>query len=168
MISHTCWPRLEHTRCSAFFHSKTLQMPSLCTHVYTNCPWRFKLLCLGKPDPCASSPCLNGGTCFLYIGKYKCECSPSFIGRHCEINKGSNPALEGNQTLFYLGCSLHWTVCQHDRNQELARLFVVVPIGVSDMHVRRRTAVVHLHSDDARTKQQVPVPAVKLGCMTTL
>lgn len=34
------------------------------------------------------------------------------------------------------------------------------------MHVRRRTAVVHLHSDDARTKQQVPVPAVKLGCVT--
>uniref|UniRef100_A0A672SV00 Sushi, nidogen and EGF like domains 1 n=1 Tax=Sinocyclocheilus grahami TaxID=75366 RepID=A0A672SV00_SINGR len=47
-----------------------------------------------KPDPCASSPCLNGGTCFHYIGKYKCECSPSFVGRHCEINRGSNPTLE--------------------------------------------------------------------------
>lgn len=34
------------------------------------------------------------------------------------------------------------------------------------MHVRRRTAIVHLHSDNARTKQQVPVPAVKLGCVS--
>lgn len=101
---------LTSFRCThghAFFQNKIVQMPGLYTHVYTelytNCPWCFKsdALCLGKPDPCASSPCLNGGTCFHYIGKYKCECSPSFIGRHCEINRGSNPALEGNQTLFY-------------------------------------------------------------------
>uniref|UniRef100_A0A8C3GJT9 Sushi, nidogen and EGF like domains 1 n=1 Tax=Cairina moschata TaxID=8855 RepID=A0A8C3GJT9_CAIMO len=27
----------------------------------------------------------NGGTCFHYIGKYKCDCAPGYAGRHCEI-----------------------------------------------------------------------------------
>lgn len=53
---------------------------------------------VGKPDPCSSSPCLNGGTCFHYIGKYKCECTETFSGRHCEINRSSLQTSKGKQT----------------------------------------------------------------------
>ncbi|KAK7891872.1 hypothetical protein WMY93_023835 [Mugilogobius chulae] len=50
-------------------------------------PTVHNVLCpSGRPDPCSSSPCLNGGTCFHYIGKYKCECTEDFFGRHCEVN----------------------------------------------------------------------------------
>lgn len=55
----------------------------------------------GKPDPCASSPCLNGGTCFHYIGKYKCECTEAFSGRHCEISTSSAPTSAGQQTVCH-------------------------------------------------------------------
>ena len=56
---------------------------------------------VGKPDPCASSPCLNGGTCFHYIGKYKCECTEAFTGRHCEINRSSVQTSTGKQTMCH-------------------------------------------------------------------
>lgn len=52
----------------------------------------------GKPDPCASSPCLNGGTCFHYIGKYKCECTEDFGGRHCDISRSSAHTAAGKQS----------------------------------------------------------------------
>lgn len=55
-------------------------------------------VCTGKPDPCASGPCLNGGTCFHYIGKYKCECTDDYRGRHCEINWSSVQTPTGKQT----------------------------------------------------------------------
>uniref|UniRef100_A0A8C9N010 Sushi, nidogen and EGF like domains 1 n=1 Tax=Serinus canaria TaxID=9135 RepID=A0A8C9N010_SERCA len=59
----------------------------------------------GKPDPCASGPCQNGGTCFHYIGKYKCDCPPGYTGRHCEIGRFQCPA-QLCQTLGYASAML--------------------------------------------------------------
>ena len=47
---------------------------------------------------CASSPCLNGGTCVNVVNDFVCECPPDFQGDLCnaEINNcTSSPCLNG-------------------------------------------------------------------------
>jgi hypothetical protein len=41
-------------------------------------------------DPCASSPCKNGGTCkrmSIYSKKYACQCAPKYLGANCEVKE---------------------------------------------------------------------------------
>lgn len=38
-------------------------------------------------DECATTVCLNGGTCVDLINSYWCECPPGIGGRNCEIRK---------------------------------------------------------------------------------
>ena len=38
-------------------------------------------------DDCASSPCLNKGTCFDDINKYRCSCEIGFSAINCEIGR---------------------------------------------------------------------------------
>ncbi|XP_013382664.1 coagulation factor X-like [Lingula anatina] len=40
--------------------------------------------CVKGRDPCASSPCLNGSTCYVFSGNVWCECVSGFGGKHCE------------------------------------------------------------------------------------
>ena len=37
-------------------------------------------------DDCASTPCMNGGTCFDGIFDYSCSCSSGFTGDSCETS----------------------------------------------------------------------------------
>lgn len=61
----------------------------------------------GKPDPCASGPCQNGGTCFHYIGKYKCDCAPGYAGRHCEIGTCGCCRVRGDRVAALVASVLH-------------------------------------------------------------
>ena len=48
-------------------------------------------------DPCASQPCMNGGTCLPVNGGYQCMCPPGYSGMRCEIRDAcqSNPCMNG-------------------------------------------------------------------------
>ena len=35
-------------------------------------------------DNCASSPCMNNGTCVDTLGNYTCQCVPGYTGQRCE------------------------------------------------------------------------------------
>ncbi|KAL8573560.1 hypothetical protein ACOMHN_047830 [Nucella lapillus] len=39
-------------------------------------------------DPCASSPCLNGGKCYVRGGTFHCVCSKNYNGTRCENQTG--------------------------------------------------------------------------------
>ena len=38
---------------------------------------------------CEDQPCLNNGTCVVYLRSHLCQCQKGFIGRSCEIGKDS-------------------------------------------------------------------------------
>ncbi|CAB3399016.1 unnamed protein product [Caenorhabditis bovis] len=42
--------------------------------------------CDTRLDECYRGLCANNSTCVSYENKYRCECQPGWIGRHCEIS----------------------------------------------------------------------------------
>lgn len=46
--------------------------------------YRFTFLTV---DECLSDPCLNGGNCVEEVNGYHCDCSPGWVGTHCETSK---------------------------------------------------------------------------------
>ena len=41
-----------------------------------------------QPNPCANSPCNNGGVCQAgAAGSYVCNCVGGYSGRNCEVSK---------------------------------------------------------------------------------
>ena len=48
----------------------------------------YSVMCFVELKACASSPCLNWGTCSNEpFYQYKCSCAPGFTGSNCETGK---------------------------------------------------------------------------------
>ncbi len=39
-------------------------------------------------SPCASNPCLYGGTCYRNGNAFLCACQPGWAGARCEYSQG--------------------------------------------------------------------------------
>ncbi|CAF4724968.1 unnamed protein product, partial [Rotaria sp. Silwood1] len=51
----------------------------ICKHGY------FGQDCLSDVRACEDQPCVNNGTCVVYLRSYLCQCQKGFTGRSCEI-----------------------------------------------------------------------------------
>ncbi|CAF4495240.1 unnamed protein product [Rotaria socialis] len=73
----------------------------ICRHEY------FGQDCLSDVRACELRPCLNNGTCVVYLESYLCQCPKGFTGRSCEIGPAViNIDLLCNQTTCVHGdCS---------------------------------------------------------------
>jgi hypothetical protein len=56
-------------------------------------------VCARKTDECASSPCLNGGTCTDGVQSFTCSCQSGYSGATCntDVNECSNNPCTGGQ-----------------------------------------------------------------------
>ncbi|XP_078595284.1 neuropilin-1-like [Branchiostoma floridae x Branchiostoma japonicum] len=50
---------------------------------------RVELLGCDDIDHCASSPCINGGTCLNVPDGFQCLCIPEYVGTRCQVSKSS-------------------------------------------------------------------------------
>ena len=57
--------------------------------MHTSLGFIADIVCFVALIPCASSPCLNGGTCNNINGatSYQCTCTQSDFGQRCETGR---------------------------------------------------------------------------------
>ena len=53
----------------------------------------------GGRDPCASGPCLNGGSRSDAEGTYECACPSMWMGKQCQMTNPFGDATEGRRAL---------------------------------------------------------------------
>lgn len=75
----------------------------------------FPLLSSVAPNPCASNPCQNGGSCTSLGNVYSCDCStttvPGFTGLTCQI--GKIRLVDNNKLRFQLFfCDVKYMQCK--------------------------------------------------------
>ncbi|XP_070845461.1 versican core protein [Chaetodon trifascialis] len=59
---------------------------------------RHGVFCFKDPDPCSTSVCQHGGSCYKKGAENICVCTPGYTGQHCETDVDecqSNPCLNG-------------------------------------------------------------------------
>ena len=68
---------------------------------------------LSLDDPCASQPCMNGGTCMRDNGGFRCVCPPGYSGSRCEIRDAcqSNPCMNGGTCQAINGNGGYQCIC---------------------------------------------------------
>lgn len=74
---------------------------------------------------CDSSPCMNGGTCFITNTGYECTCRPDFSGSNCDVEVFFTWAMIGWLALLFIltliiMIGLYYGKLRHDR-AELAK-----------------------------------------------
>jgi hypothetical protein len=80
------------------FRGPFIASPGIGTHSYTvSSSWEWHIGCSPSPyswfyvlvaiDPCAATPCLNGGICMSMAADAICMCPDGFTGTHCETRK---------------------------------------------------------------------------------
>ncbi len=75
-----------------------------------SCPANFTGFLCEKPNPCASNPCINGGTCVASPGiitTFQCACASGFEGQTCE--KDTEKICTANRCLNGGTCSVNST-----------------------------------------------------------
>ena len=75
-------------------------------------------------SPCASGPCMNGGTCIPLANSFMCQCSSGFNGFMCQTqidNCANRPCLNGGTCTNGIGtyscqCTAEFTgnICQEE------------------------------------------------------
>lgn len=92
------------------------------SHPTCDCAHAFSCNCIngtfgsecqnGNPNECASSPCMNGGTCMNLFDAFSCVCSADFSGPLCATHTVTGPStfkISGYSTRSNIGYSLTYT-----------------------------------------------------------
>uniref|UniRef100_A0A1I8FB80 ANK_REP_REGION domain-containing protein n=1 Tax=Macrostomum lignano TaxID=282301 RepID=A0A1I8FB80_9PLAT len=109
---------------------------------------------LPSTDPCARTPCSNGGTCVTAADTYSCQCKPGFQGRHCGERQ---PKLPSAPTAFASSATVAAISLQHLRLPAGRRR--LPGVGDADPRLARPAGGCHAGSPPGRAAEPAQ-PAV--------
>ncbi len=66
--------------------------------------------CIPDDNECASSPCLNGGSCVDSFNRYVCVCPTGFAGPHCDSSEYSSSMRRTQPVVYFSVQRVQWSV----------------------------------------------------------